>query len=176
MRKCIERWIFQGIYRQDSLGDKPDVYIVAGIARPVRNLIKLEQIGLLGACRSVPLLEKTVTSIEHRTYQEIKRTGHKVVFETDVEYHDRHRTTYGSTFYAPDNISSSLITRVSKNAACNQVTCSSVFTTEGSAALRERDSITAAEKRLRLKQVAAPPAVGEPMVAIGNRSSRDSTK
>lgn len=173
MRLCIERWVLVQKMQTKKSSSDTNVYIVTGAARPVRNLIRLEQEAIQGRCKAIPLLDKPNVYIQHLNYDEVEHVGHKVMpAETDEEFNARIRDQYNGEFWMPDNISSASTARVnnaSKSAAATAVTCSLkfVFGHERSEAGGPYD---AAESRLRLKQTLPPPPVGNTMTKYCERA------
>ena len=88
MTACITHW--DALRRTNITHELPivEVYIVVGALRPMRNLLRPRQLGLLGRCRLDPTIESLNAKILHLTVEQVQKVGCKVV---QPESDDEHR-------------------------------------------------------------------------------------
>ncbi|KAK5953762.1 hypothetical protein OHC33_005031 [Knufia fluminis] len=103
--ECIVRWDL--LKRADA--NHPyhgiDVYLVSGESRPLRNLVRLDEHGLQGGCKSKQVLPDKTFNVERLEYDAVLKYGTKIKHpETDEEHTARIEATYQNKFYAPDGL------------------------------------------------------------------------
>ncbi|KAK6369152.1 hypothetical protein LTR64_007313 [Lithohypha guttulata] len=101
MEACIVQWdLLQKVNATSS--HRPAIYIATGPARPLRNLLQLKELGLLGKCRIEPILKDHGVTVGHPDLKTVETRARRVLQrETDEEFRARRRADYGDKFYPP---------------------------------------------------------------------------